>query len=141
MSYINEQHDFLYDIAETIRFATMQGFQVTCGEFGREPEMQLLYYYGYTLEEKDGDIQLVKRSKRTKTMNSNHLVRRAADIHFFKDGIYINGLRIEGTNKPDKVKILEYLQPVYDYFKSLHSQNRVGAEFRGFFDSPHFERD
>ena len=133
MSYVNEQHDFLFDIAETIRYATIEGFKVTCGEFGRENEMQLLYYYGYTIEEIDGDIQLKKRSRRSKTKKSNHLVRRAADLHFFKDGLYINGLK-------DKKVVLAYLQPIYDYFKSLHPENRVGAEFRNFFDSPHFER-
>lgn len=134
MSYVNEQHDFLFDIAQTIKYATIEGFQVTEGEFGREPEMQLLYYYGYTIEEINGDIQLKKFRKRSKTKNSKHLVRRAADLHFFKDNLYINGLK-------DKAKVLEYLQPVYDFFKSLHPKNKVGAEFRGFFDSPHFQRD
>ena len=140
MSYISDQHDFLYDISETIRYATIEGFMVTEGEFGRENEMQLLYYYGFTIKEKNGTIELVKFKKRSKTKKSKHLVRRAADLHFFKDGFYINGLTIPGTKKADKARILGYLQPVYDYFKALHPENRVGAEFKNFFDSPHFER-
>ena len=132
MSYIDDQDDFLFDIAQLIKFAKLEGFQVTCGEFGREPEMQLLYYYGFTIQEKDGSIELVKRSKRTKTLKSKHLVRRAADLHFFKDKVYINNL--------PEAEAKKLLQPLADYFKSLHPLNKWGGEFKNFFDSPHFER-
>lgn len=119
----------------------MSGFKVTSGEFARENEMQLLYFYGFTIQEKNDTIELVKFQKRSKTKKSTHQVRRGADLHFFKDGLYINGLVIKGTKKADKVRILEYLQPVYDYFKELNPKNRVGAEFKNFFDSPHFQRN
>ena len=140
MSYVDEQSNFAFDITQLIKFAILEGFQVTFSQAERPKELNLLYYYGYKIVEVDNDIKLVKHKQRSKTKDSLHRKRRAIDLNFFKDGLYINGLKISGTNKPDKEKILKHLQPLANYFKSLNPKNRWGGEFKNIWDPDHFER-
>ena len=132
MGYINEQNDFLFDVSQLVRFAIMEGFEVTGSQFERPEELILLYYYGYKIVEENNDIKLIKYKQRSKTKKSIHAKRRAFDLNFFKDGVYLNALPKE-ESKP-------ILQPLADYFKSLHPKNKWGGEFRTFYDPDHFER-
>lgn len=110
MSNVTEQAAFLLDICSLVLKATELGFTVTSGEFLRTPEQQQIYV----------------KTGRSKTMNSNHLTKRAADLNFFLDG--------ELTYDIDK------LTPLGDYWKSLNPKNDWGGFWKSFKDVPHFER-
>lgn len=106
-----EQWAFLIDVAKLINFANDNGYQLTGGELFRTLEQQTIYF----------------NSGKSKTMNSNHLKRLAIDFNFFKDGKLLN-------SKSD-------VQPLGDFWESLHPQNRWGGNFKNFLDIPHFERN
>ena len=67
MSYIDDQHDFLFDVAQLIKFATIEGFQVTGSQLERPEELQLLYFHGKKLIEIGGKLKLVDFKQRSKT--------------------------------------------------------------------------
>lgn len=110
MSLRTEQEAFLLDIIKLIQFAYSKSFTVTAGEFQRPIEMQEIYV----------------KTGRSKTFDSKHIKRLAADLNFFLDGIY-------ACNK-------ETLQEVGDYWESLSSKNSWGGNWNSFKDVPHFER-
>ena len=82
------------------------GYRVRIGEVERPVQMQELYV----------------ATGRSKTMNSYHLKKCAADLHFFKEGK------------------LCYPKELGDYWESLDPLNRWGGNWKNFKDSPHFER-
>ncbi len=118
MSVIEEQAKFVDDIIKLIQFANSKGLMVTLGEAFRSVEQQQLY---------------VKTGK-SKTMNSQHLKRRALDLNFFVGGKLTYDVK--------------YLQEVGDFWEKLDEKNRWGGSWRGlikqgkskFKDYPHFER-
>lgn len=110
MSLVIEQDAFLQDVAKLIVFCKDNGWVVTGGELFRTPEQQAIHI----------------KAGRSKTMSSNHMRRCAIDLNFFKDG--------ELTY--DKVA----LQPVGDFWESLHPKNSWGGNWNSFKDIPHFER-
>lgn len=111
MSLVIEQAAFLLDVCKLVEYATSLGFSVTGGELFRTPEQQQLYV----------------RSGRSKTLNSNHLRRLAIDLNFIR-----NGQLIYDANA---------LEPVGQFWESLHPKNRWGGHFSSFKDRPHFERN
>lgn len=111
MTMVEEQSKFLVHVANLIQHAVSLGFLITGGELFRTNEQQAIYV-------KDG---------RSRTMSSNHLIRLAIDFNFFKDGKLTY----------DKAA----LQPLGDYWESLDEKNRWGGNFKGFVDTPHFERN
>lgn len=124
MSLSDEQAAFFEDICKLRSHANSLGFKVTPGEFERTKEQQEIYF----------------KTGRSKTLNSNHLRRLAADLNFFQGGIWINGL--------PKKEVLSTLGPLGEYWESLHPLNRWGGNFDkdwnkidSFFDAPHFERN
>lgn len=110
MSLRTEQEAFLLDIIKLIQFSYTKGFTVTPGEFLRPVEMQEIYV----------------KSGRSKTFDSYHLKRLAADLNMFLDGAYICDKKI--------------LQEVGDYWESLSPKNSWGGNWNIFKDVPHFER-
>lgn len=110
MSLVAEQAAFLLDVCRLIEVATKAGFVVTSGEFYRTPEQQAIYV----------------RTGRSKTMNSNHLRRCAADLNFFKDGKLCYDI--------------EVLRPLGEYWKTLNPKNDWGGFWKSFKDVVHFER-
>lgn len=70
MSLVDEQWDFLQDVARLIQKAADLGYQVTGGELYRTAAQEQL----------DVDQGL------SRTLDSNHLRRLAIDLNFFKDG-------------------------------------------------------
>lgn len=104
------QAEFLLQACDLIRYATSLGFTVTGGELQRTPEQQAIYV----------------RTGRSKTMESNHLRKCAIDLNFLRDGQLVY----------DKAT----LQPIGDYWESLHPNNRWGGNWKSFKDMPHFER-
>lgn len=117
MSMILGQAAFLCDVRELLDRAEQLGFVVTMGEAFRTTEQQMIYV----------------QTGRSKTMNSEHLKRRAIDLNFFSNG---------------KLCGREEIKPLGDYWESLHPLNRWGGNWRGlvdaskssFVDAPHFER-
>ena len=111
MSLVADQAAFLLDACKLVDFATRNGFVVTGGELFRTAEQQAIYL----------------QTGRSKTMRSNHLVRCAIDLNFFKDGRLVW----------DR----EALALIGAYWESLNPQNRWGGNFKTLVDVPHFERN
>jgi len=110
MSLSQEQAAFLLDAVKLIDYATKAGWMITGGELYRTAEQQDIYI----------------KTGRSKTARSNHLIRCAIDLNFFKDGKLCL----------DKDK----LAPIGKYWEALHPKNRWGGTWR-FVDIPHFERN
>jgi D-alanyl-D-alanine carboxypeptidase len=110
MSQVREQAKFLLDACRLVMKATELGFVVTGGELFRTAEQQAIYV----------------KTGRSKTMNSNHLSRRAIDLNFFKDGKLAYDRAV--------------LQPLGDYWEALDEKNSWGGNWNSFKDVPHFER-
>ena len=107
MTLRQRQSAFSRDIAQLLTHATTIGFEYTFGEFERPIEMQRIHM----------------AAGRSKTMNSSHLMRCAADIHFFN---------ASGT--------LCYPPEIGAYWESLDAKNSWGGNWQSFKDAPHFER-
>ena len=106
MSLGQEQQAFARDIVSLLTKAFTEGYEVRLGEFERTIEQQKIYV----------------QTGRSKTMNSNHIKKCAADLHFFKDGV------------------LCYPKLLGDYWESLNPNNSWGGNWKSFKDQPHFER-
>lgn len=106
MSLGSEQEAFSRDLCQLLTHAFGHGYEVRMGEVLRPVEMQELYV----------------RTGRSKTMDSNHIRKCAADLHFFKDGV------------------LCYPQELGDFWESLSPKNSWGGNWKSFKDQPHFER-
>jgi len=110
MIMINEQWQFIQDVAKLIEKAKDLGIVLTGGELHRTKEQQDIYL----------------KTGKSKTANSQHLKRLAIDFNFF-----IHGELVYEKNK---------LQALGDFWESLSPANRWGGNFKSFTDTPHFER-
>lgn len=114
MSLLNEQIAFQRDLRKLFDFIeAAEGYTFTIGEVQRPVEMQEIY---------------VKTGK-SKTMESYHLKKLAADVFIFHTA---NSVYHLVDTKAD-------LQKFGDYWESLSPRNRWGGNWK-FYDSPHFER-
>lgn len=111
MSLRQEQSAFALDILKLGQFIAKR-FDFVFGEFERKPEMQKIYI----------------RRGLSKTMESYHLKKLAADIFFFDK-------RTGGL-----ILAQERLQEIGDYWESLSPKNSWGGNWKSFKDLPHFER-
>lgn len=100
------QEAFSKDLVKLITRAHELGYGVRMGEVFRPPEMQTIYV----------------KTGRSKTMNSMHLKKCAADLHFTKDGKLV------------------YPSELGVYWESLSPFNKWGGHWRTFKDKPHFQR-
>lgn len=107
MSLRAEQSKFASDIRRLLTYAEAKGYEYTFGEFERPLEMQ----------------QLHVAAGRSKTMNSLHIRRLAADIFFFRNG-----------------ELTWDIKELGDFWESLDPRNSWGGNWRTFKDAPHFER-
>lgn len=110
MSMVPIQAEFLLDVCKLIQHATEQGWVVTGGELHRSLEQQ----------------QIHVKAGRSKTMNSQHMLRLAIDLMFFRDR----------QLTWDRAA----LAPIGEYWESLNPKNRWGGNFKSLVDVPHFER-
>ncbi len=118
MSLVDEQWEFLKDVAKLIQFIEEKGWKVTGGELYRTKDQQEIY---------------IKKGL-SKTMNSYHLKRLAIDLNFFKP-IEENGkIKYKLTYEPKDI------EEFGEYWESLNPKNRWGGHFKHFKDAPHFER-
>lgn len=105
---------FQKDVRKLTEHLESLGYEVAWDEVKRPVEMQVLYV----------------QTKRSKTMNSQHLDGLAIDMVFKKDG-----------------KIVWFVPEAGKFWESLSPKNRWGGNFDGdwskqdrFVDGPHFER-
>lgn len=106
MTLGQHQEAFSFDLARLLTEAFRRGYKVRIGEVERPVEMQKIYV----------------STGRSKTMNSMHLKKCAADLHFTKDGI------------------LCYPEELGRYWESIDPLNEAGMFWKSFKDSPHFQR-
>lgn len=106
MTLGQRQEKFAEHLCALLAFAIGNGYGVRIGEVERTAEQQAIYI----------------KTGRSKTMNSNHLVKCAADLHFTKDGA------------------LCYPDAIGKYWESLDEKNSAGMFWKSFKDAPHFER-
>lgn len=117
MSLGTQQEIFSYQLVQLLTKAFADGFDVRIGEVWRPQEMQEIYL----------------RDGRSKTRNSQHTKKLAADLHFFIAG---------------RMATIDEIRPLGKYWEALDSANRWGGSWRGliesgqstFVDAPHFER-
>ena len=126
MNLSTHQQIFTQNIALLILKANSLGVNLTFGEAFRSVDQQLLYFHGFTVRPEDVRLELISSSKRSRTLNSNHLKRLAVDFNFFVGGVHT------------------FTNPVVEelgkYWESLDPLNRWGGNFKKFYDAPHFER-
>lgn len=106
MTLGEHQEAFSSDLCKLITHAQSLGYGVRIGEVQRTVEQQTLY---------------VKQG-RSKTMNSMHIKKCAADLHFTLGGK------------------LYYPQALGKYWESLTPLNQAGMFWKSFKDAPHFQR-
>ena len=111
MTLVRNQEKFTQDLVKLLNYLIQNDYTVRLGEVERTQAQQEIY---------------IKQGK-SKTNNSMHLKRCAADLHIFKNGEWL----------PSK----QQLQSIGDYWQSLDEHNRWGGNFKSFIDTPHFERN
>jgi peptidoglycan L-alanyl-D-glutamate endopeptidase CwlK len=100
------QEAFARDYTALLIYALQEGYQLRLGEVQRPIEMQQMYV----------------RMGRSKTMNSMHIKKCAADVNFTLSGE------------------LCYPEKLGKFWESLNPLNQAGMFWEGFKDSPHFQR-
>ena len=106
MTLGQHQEAFAADIVRLLNKALELGYGVRLGEFQRMIEQQRYYM----------------QVGRSTTMNSMHLKKCAADIHFTKDGKLV------------------YPEELGVFWESLDHLNSWGGHWKSFKDKPHFQR-
>jgi len=115
MTLRQKQSVFLHNIAKLILFAFENGYELTGGELHRTTDQQLLYFEGYELLKTGSNLHLKRVTPKSKTMNSDHLIRMAIDLNVFINNEY----------RTDK----EAFEKLHKYWKSLHSKNYSGYQW------------
>jgi peptidoglycan L-alanyl-D-glutamate endopeptidase CwlK len=106
MTLGEHQQAFSRDLVTLLIEAFERGYEVRIGEVERTVDQQKLYV----------------QTGRSKTMNSIHLKKCAADLHFTKDGV------------------LCYPKELGDFWEKLNPLNQWGGNWKSFKDAPHFQR-
>ena len=101
-----EQEAFSHDLVTLMQKAWQLGYEIRIGEVERTIEQQKLYI----------------QSGRSTAMDSMHLKKCAADLHFTLGGE------------------LCYPQELGSFWESLNPKNRWGGNWKSFKDKPHFQR-
>ncbi len=100
MTLRQRQSVFARNLARLILRAGELGYEVTIGEVERTAAQQQLYLH----------------SGASRTLNSQHLKRLAADLNLYREGVWL-------TKAPDHASLGAY-------WVSLHADNRWGGDFR-----------
>lgn len=96
MSLHNAQHIFTMNLTKLVQKAQELGLEPVLDEVARTIEQQTIYF----------------KQKKSKTMNSLHLSRLAADMLCFKNEALVQDSEI--------------LKPLAEYWESLHPDNKAG---------------
>lgn len=100
------QEAFAEDFTKLLTKAFELGYKARLGEVQRTAEQQTIYV----------------KTGRSKTMNSMHLLKCAADVFFVKDGVIV---------VPEELGV---------FWQSLNPLNQAGMFWKTFKDAPHFQR-
>lgn len=103
------QEAFTRDLVKLLTYAHSIGYECRIGEVERTAEQQAIYV----------------RTGRSKTFNSKHLKKCAADLHF---------------SVATHAGVICYPTELGEFWESLNPLNRWGGNFDNFKDAPHFER-
>lgn len=133
MTLGERQRIFTLNIGKLILFAYEKGYELTFGEVTRPQSQVYLNYYGYDVKQSGSGIVLVKRPATSKTLQSRHVDKLAADLNVFSNDVLLS-------------KPIDY-KPLGDYWESLHPDNRWGGDWdrddnlaeETFLDPYHFE--
>lgn len=106
MTLGQHQEAFSRDLMLLLQKAFSLGYEARMGEVQRTEEQQAIYI----------------KTGRSKTNNSMHLKKCAADIFFTKGGELV------------------YPQELGDYWESLNPLNQWGGNWSSFKDKPHYQR-
>ncbi len=106
MTLGQHQEQFARHLVLLMQKALELGYEIRMGEVQRTKEQQELYL----------------KSGRSKTLNSMHLIKCAADLFFTKQGA------------------LQYPPELGAYWESLDELNQWGGNWKKFQDQPHFQR-
>ena len=106
MTLGEHQQKFSRHLYLLMQFAYSKGYDIRMGEVLRPIEMQELYV----------------KTGRSKTLNSMHIKKCAADLHFVKNGVIC------------------YPEEIGTYWESLDPLNQWGGHWKSFKDQPHFQR-
>jgi peptidoglycan L-alanyl-D-glutamate endopeptidase CwlK len=106
MTLGRHQEAFGRDLVALLNYALSKGYQFRIAEVQRTLEQQQLY---------------VKTGK-SKTLDSMHIKKCAADIYFTKDGQLV------------------YPEELGRYWESLSRENQAGMFWKTFKDQPHYQR-
>jgi len=105
-----QQTQFAINLAKLITYAhTLPNYALTIGEVERTKDQQAIYV----------------AKGLSKTNNSKHLIRLAADLFVFINGVY----------RTDRAAY----QPLADYWKTLHPRNVSGCDWG--WDFNHFQQN
>ena len=102
MTLGQNQEKFTEDLAKLLNYLIKNNYQIRIGEVERTQAQQQIY---------------IKVGK-SKTLNSMHLKRCAADLHIFKDNEWLQSK--------------QELQEIGDYWESLDINNKWGGNFKMF---------
>jgi hypothetical protein len=102
----SHQEAFSADLMKLLIEAHRLGFGVRIGEVWRTPEQQKIYV----------------DTGRSKTLNSMHIKKCAADLHFTRGGTLV------------------YPEQLGRFWESLSPLNKWGGNWTKFKDLPHFQR-
>lgn len=107
MTLSERQSKFTFNISLLIQFAYQKGFALTCGEFFRTEQQQIIYV----------------STGKSKTLNSRHLQRLAADFNIFKDG------RMLFADNTLLIQDLQAVQVLGEYWLTLNTDNVWGGDW------------
>lgn len=128
MTLSEKQRSFTLNLAALILYAVANDFELAFGEVARFIEMQKIYF----------------DSGRSKTMDSRHLQKLAADFTIWYKGVM---LFAPGISEQQYHKDVITCRKLGDYWVMLHEDNVWGADWNRnhiddetFHDPYHFER-
>lgn len=123
MTLSDKQKIFTFNIHKLIEFIFSKGFEATLGEVARPQSQIWLNYYGYEIENSNGALSLVKKAPTSKTLQSRHYDRLAADLNLFKDGVYLF------QNAATRKKEIEMCLVIGEFWLSLNTDNVWGGDW------------
>lgn len=132
MKLSTKQQNFTLMQAQLVIWAYSQGLGLTFGEAWRPDDMQLLYYYGFSIKEKENTIELIKTKIKSKTKINKHGNKLSVDFNLFKNGKYT-------SRKEDYRLIGEYWESLNGKWGGRFGVAKKDYAYKVGWDSNHFQ--
>lgn len=125
MRQSDKQFIFLKNMLKYLEYAIEKypDLKITEGDGARPLILQFIYYSGYYLD--DNQIKQSNKMKRSRTMNSGHLIRMAHDFNYYWKNIYLDPEK-ESEWSPEAVLCMNDLK---QYWKKLNKKNVHGGDW------------